>query len=198
MPRVLIRCPFATRPVPTGLEMDTEAFAAELGDRFVYCPHCQRTHLWTKAMAWLEVAAGDEHRNDESPHGRVKSILIAEDHDRVAELFADLFALGGWTATTYHDGWDAARALGGSTLYDAVLVSNRLHGMSGVELITRVRALDHRKDVPIVMVTGTGDVAVVAAALAAGADDVLYKPTDVDILVATVTKCVERRRRQDT
>ena len=38
------------------------------------------------------------------------------------------------------------------------------------------------------MVTATGDVAVVAAALAAGADDVLYKPTDVAILVDTVTK----------
>ena len=70
--------------------------------------------------------------------------------------------------------------------------------MSGVELITRTRALGRRKETPIVMVTGTGDVAVVAAALAAGADDVLYKPTDVDILVATVTKCVERRRAQDT
>ena len=50
------------RPVPTGLEMDADAFAAELGDRFVFCPHCQQTHLWTKAMAWLEAAAGDEHR----------------------------------------------------------------------------------------------------------------------------------------
>ena len=76
--------------------------------------------------------------------------------------------------------------------YDAVLVGYRLDGIDGVELITRIRALDHRKDVPIVMVTGTVDVAVVAAALAAGADDVLYKPTDVDILVATVTKYAER------
>jgi FixJ family two-component response regulator len=47
-----------------------------------------------------------------------------------------------------------------------------------------------------VMVTGSGDVDVVAAALAAGADDVLYKPVDVAILVDTVNKCVERARRQ--
>ena len=198
MPRVLIRCPSTAMPVPTGLEMDPEAFAAELGDRFAYCPHCQRTHLWTKAIAWLEAAAGDEHRHDESPHGRVKSILIAEDHDRVAELFADLFAFNGWIVTTYREGRGAADALSGSTPYDAMLVSNRLHGMSGVELITRARVLDHRKAMPIVMVTGTGDVAVVAAALAAGADDVLYKPTDVAILVDTVTKYVEGRRQQDT
>ena len=48
------------------------------------------------------------------------------------------------------------------------------------------------------LVTGSGDVEVVAAALAAGADDVLYKPVDVDCLVDTVNKCVEcaRRRRE--
>jgi DNA-binding response OmpR family regulator len=71
--------------------------------------------------------------------------------------------------------------------------------MSGVELITRIRALAHRNNVPIVMVTGSGEVDVVAAALAAGADDVLYKPVDVVILVDTVNKCVERaRRRRET
>lgn len=193
MPRVLIRCPSTSRPIPTGLEMDAEAFATELGDRFAYCPYCQRRHLWTKAIAWLEAAAGD----DDFPHGRAKSILIAEDHDRVAELFADLFGLNGWIVATYHEGRGATDALSGSTPYDAMLVSNRLHGMSGVELIARARALGHRKEMPIVMVTGTGDVAVVAAALAAGADDILYKPTDVDILVATVTKCVERRRQHN-
>jgi len=122
----------------------------------------------------------------------MKSILIAEGDDRVAELFADLFARDGWTVTTYLDGQRAADALGGSASFDAVLVSNRLHDMAGVELITRIRAFHHRQDVPIVMVTGTVECAVLADALAAGADDVLYKPVDVAILVNTVSKCVER------
>jgi len=126
----------------------------------------------------------------------MKSILIAEGDDRVAELFAELFARDGWTVTTYLDGQRAADALGSSAPYDAVLVSNRLHDMAGVELITRIRAFHHRQDVPIVMVTGTVECAVLADALAAGADDVLYKPVDVAILVDTVNKCVERARRQ--
>ena len=126
----------------------------------------------------------------------MKSILIAEGDDRVAELFTSLFARDGWTVTTCLDGQRAADALGGSAPYDAVLVSNRLHDMGGAELITRIRALDHRQAVPIVMVTGTVDCAVLADALAAGADDVLYKPVDLAILVDTVNKCVERARRQ--
>jgi len=125
----------------------------------------------------------------------MKSILIAEGDERVAELFAYLFAHEGWSVTMYRDGKPAAAA-GGSAAYDAVLASNRLRDMGGVALITRIRAIDHRKEVPIVMVTGTLEVAVVAGALAAGADDVLYKPVDVTVLVATVNKCVECARRQ--
>jgi DNA-binding response OmpR family regulator len=128
----------------------------------------------------------------------VKSILIAESNEGVVEMFAALFAQDGWTVTTYRDGVLAADALRGSTPYAAVLVSNRLLGISGVELIGRTRALEHRKDVPIVMVTGTVDVTVVVGALAAGADEVLYKPADVAILVDTVNKCVEGRREQNT
>jgi DNA-binding response OmpR family regulator len=128
----------------------------------------------------------------------VKSILIADGYESVAELFAQFFARDGWTVTTYSDGLQAAEALGGSARYAAVLVSSRLYGMSGVELIRRIRALGHRKDVPIVMVTGTVDAADVTGALAAGADDVLNKPTNVASLVTTVGDCVERCRQQNT
>jgi DNA-binding response OmpR family regulator len=126
----------------------------------------------------------------------MKSILIAEGDERVAELFAYIFARDGWSVATYRDGQGAAVALGDTASFDAVLVSNRLRDMGGVELITRIRALDHRKDVPIVMVTGSTEVAIVAAALAGGADDVLFKPVHVATLVDTVSKCVERARRQ--
>ena len=64
-----------------------------------------------------------------------ESILIAEGDDRVADLFAYLFARDGWTVTTCRDGLHAADALGGSATYDAVLLSNRLRDMGGVELI---------------------------------------------------------------
>ena len=128
----------------------------------------------------------------------MKSILIADGDERVAHVFAEVFASHDWHVTRYSDGRRAGEDLRGSAHYDAVLVGHRFEGIDGVDLITRIRALDHRQDVPIVMVTGTVECAVLADALAAGADDVLYKPTDVAIVVATVTKCVERRRQQNT
>src|SRR6185295_2311157 len=92
---------------------------------------------------------------------RMKTILIAEGDDRVAELFADLFALEGWIVAPYTVGQRAVDALAGSAPYDAVLLNNRLRGMSCVELIIRIRTLAHRRNVPIVMVTGSGEVDVV-------------------------------------
>ena len=127
----------------------------------------------------------------------MKSILIADGDKLVAQVLAEIFASYDWNVTWHSDGRRAWDALGGTAHYDAVLVSNRLPGTNGVELITRIRALDHRRDVPMVMVTGTIESAIVAAALAAGADDVLYKPFDVATLVATVSKCVEQGRHPD-
>ena len=121
------------------------------------------------------------------------SILIAEGNSNVAEMLACLFFSDGWMVTLSRDALDAADALTGRAHYDAVLVSNRLQGLSGVDLIAQTRALGHRTHVPIVMLTGTVEVALAAAALAAGADGVLYKPADLDIIVATLNKCVEHR-----
>jgi DNA-binding response OmpR family regulator len=125
----------------------------------------------------------------------MRSILIADGCEEVADVFACLLARCGWLVTTFSNGWRAADALAGSRPFDAVLVSSRLHALTGVDLITKIRAMGHRTGVPIVMVTGTHDVAVVGAALVAGADDVLYKPLfDGAPLVGTLNKCIERRR----
>jgi DNA-binding response OmpR family regulator len=108
------------------------------------------------------------------------------------------FASHAWHVIRYSDGLLASDHLRGSAHYDAVLVGYRFEGVDGVDLIKQIRALDHRRDVPIVMVTGFVEVSVMAAALTAGADDVLHKPTGRGHVVATVNKCVGRRgRHQD-
>ena len=124
----------------------------------------------------------------------MKSILIADGNASVAEMFAYVFARHDWNVTRYSDGKRAGEELCGRAHYDAVLVSYRFNGMDGVELIRLIRALDHRKDVPIVMVTGSFGLDIVTTSLTAGADEVLYKPIDLAVLVATVSKCLERGR----
>ena len=77
----------------------------------------------------------------------MKSILIADGNECVAEMFAYVFARHDWNATRYSDGKRAGEELRGRAHYDAVLVSYRFDGIDGVELIRLIRALDHRKDI---------------------------------------------------
>jgi CheY-like chemotaxis protein len=77
----------------------------------------------------------------------VKSVLIVEANDGVADMFGALFASQEWQVTRYSDGLRASETLGGQGHYDAVLVGYRLEGIDGVELITRIRQL--RADMPI-------------------------------------------------
>jgi CheY-like chemotaxis protein len=48
----------------------------------------------------------------------MKSILVADGDDRVADLFADLFTREGWTVTRCRDGQHAANTLAARASYD--------------------------------------------------------------------------------
>jgi two-component system, LuxR family, response regulator FixJ len=71
-----------------------------------------------------------------------------------------------------------------------VLVDVRMPGMSGLEL---QRELKRRGiELPVVIITGHGDIPMAVAALKAGAADFLEKPFDSDALLAAVEQCVSR------
>jgi CheY-like chemotaxis protein len=91
----------------------------------------------------------------------MKSILIADSNERVADVFADIFASDDWTVTSYSNGWRAVDALRGGAHFDAVLLGYRFDDTNGIEMIEHIRTLGHRRDVPIVVVTGTADWSIV-------------------------------------
>lgn len=62
--------------------------------------------------------------------------------------------------------------------------------MDGVSLISWLRSL--QPDLPVVAISGKGE-AGLAAAKAMGADAILEKPVDPDVLVRAVGRAVDRR-----
>ncbi|MCP3735473.1 sigma-54 dependent transcriptional regulator [Sphingomonas sp. RP10(2022)] len=76
--------------------------------------------------------------------------------------------------------------------FDGVIVSDiRMPRVDGLQLLARVRARD--PDLPVILVTGHGDVPIAVAALRDGAFDFLTKPFATDHLVATIRRALERR-----
>jgi len=118
----------------------------------------------------------------------MKSILIAEGDRHVASLFAMVFSRSDWKVASSGDAHRAIEAIRGTEHFDVVLVSYNVPGTNGVELTRLVRSLEHRKDTPVVMVTGRTGIEV--EALRAGASEVLSKPVDISKLVAAVSKYV--------
>jgi len=73
-------------------------------------------------------------------------------------------------------------------LCGCVLLDVRMPGMSGIELFDRLRALDCR--LPVIFLTGHGDVPMAVQALKDGAFDFIEKPYDDNALVDKVLSAI--------
>src|SRR5688572_8801290 len=77
---------------------------------------------------------------------------------------------------------------------DCVVSDVRLPGMSGLDL---QRELTHRKSsIPVILITGHGDVEMAVAALKQGASDFIEKPFDDDRLIASIADAIERGKKR--
>ena len=113
-------------------------------------------------------------------------MLVINRSETIAKLFAGIFEKLGWDVDTCVDRDSAIHRLAGSKPYDAVLLSYRLPGTNGIELVGLIRALEHRRMTAVVMVISNG--ATTEEALAAGADEVLLKPVNPNALIFAVGK----------
>ena len=73
-----------------------------------------------------------------------------------------------------------------------LLVDFQLTGMNGIALLERAMTID--RSLPVIIVTGHGDISIAVKAMHAGAYDFLEKPVSNDFLIGVVTRAMEKRR----
>jgi two-component system OmpR family response regulator len=83
------------------------------------------------------------------------------------------------------DGLQAAELVH-SQPFDLVLLDAGLPGLSGLELLRRIRSADTR--LPVVFITGNVSPKVTRAIVEAGASDILFKPLALQDLHDVVTR----------
>ena len=128
------------------------------------------------------------------------TVLLVEDDEDLRLALAQAFDLEGMRVLPASDGEEAMRLLGsgpasgqGGRRFPGVVVSDiRMPVMSGIALLAAVGALD--PDVPVVLMTGQGDVPLAVEAMRAGAWDFVEKPFSTERLLATVRRAGEKRR----
>ena len=120
-------------------------------------------------------------------------ILVVDDDD-------DLRAIAGYVlAKAKHDvvtACNARQALGlihDGEDFDVVVLDVAMPEMTGVELLTRLRAMPgHEDDIVIMCTASTGDAAI-ERAFAAGADEYMIKPYSPKEMVQRVSALLARR-----
>jgi two-component system response regulator FixJ len=77
------------------------------------------------------------------------------------------------------------------TRLSCVITDVRMPGLSGIDLLRRLREL--KIEVPVIVITGHGDVPLAVEAMKVGAMDFLEKPFDDEVLLASVRLALRRR-----
>ena len=113
------------------------------------------------------------------------TILVADDDDVLRELFVEALSLAGFTTLTAANGRQALDVLAVSSV-DAVLLDSQMPVMDGHEVLRCIRENPQTRTLPVILVTGQGEVAHRVRGLEAGASDYVVKPVDVSELIARV------------
>jgi two-component system, OmpR family, response regulator len=120
------------------------------------------------------------------------AVLVVEDDAALAgSLNAELSARGYRVDVASNARAGLARI--SETPYDAVVLDRMLPGMDGVDLLKRVR--EAGVDTPAIMLTALGRTPERVEGLAAGADDYVVKPFEIDELDARLKAVLRRHSR---
>ena len=122
-----------------------------------------------------------------TPVGRV---FFIDDEEDLRLANEQTLNLAGFDVRLFHQAEDALPELD-ATWSGVVVCDIRLPGMDGHELLARVQQIDPH--LPVVLITGHGDIAMAVQAIHNGAYDFIEKPFSADRLVDTVRRALEKR-----
>jgi DNA-binding NtrC family response regulator len=124
--------------------------------------------------------------------GGPASILIVDDEPVVREMFEFLLAGSGYQVSLAADAEEALESLENFD-YNLLIVDKNLPGLSGLELMEKVREL--RPQAEFMVITGYASYQSAVEALRLGALDYLEKPfEDIDLIKKKIDRSVERQR----
>lgn len=142
-----------------------------------------------------------EHDSTDSPERRdtggrpvsaqTSTVFVVDDDISVRESLQLLIATAGWRPVVFSSAQEFL-AYPLSTVARCLVLDVRLPGLSGLDLQERLAG---RMDLPIIFVTGHGDVPMSVRAMKAGAAEFLTKPFREDVMLDAIRGAIERSRR---
>ena len=121
-----------------------------------------------------------------------RHVYVIDDEPSVREALATMFS----TANISTEGFASAESfldLGRANESFCILLDNRLPGMSGLDLLRKLREL--KSQAAVIMMTGHADVPTAVAAMKLGAFHFIEKPLDGETLLNAVEEALSRNEK---
>lgn len=120
-------------------------------------------------------------------------ILIIDDEVDIRELIAGILEDEGYSARTAHDS-DSGLAEIEARLPSLMILDIWLQGskLDGLEILELVKS--RHRELPVVVISGHGNIETAVAAIKKGAYDFIEKPFEADQLLLTIQRATEAER----
>jgi two-component system, NtrC family, C4-dicarboxylate transport response regulator DctD len=117
--------------------------------------------------------------------------VFVDDEEAMREAVSQWLTVAGYRVETFAEAEQATTAI--DEQFDGIVITDlRMPRIDGLELLRRVLAID--PDIPVILMTGQGDIDSAVTAMRLGAYDFIEKPFDPDRFAEAVRRASEKRK----
>ncbi|MDK9559356.1 sigma-54 dependent transcriptional regulator [Marinobacter sp. M216] len=118
------------------------------------------------------------------------SVIFVDDEPHIRQAISQTFALEELPVACFEDAPSALELI--SPEYEGVVLCDyNMPGMDGLEMLDRIRDVDEA--IPVIILTGQGDISTAVSAMQQGAYDFIEKPFDHEELIELLRHALEKR-----
>lgn len=122
--------------------------------------------------------------------GEEIQVLLVDDDAYILDSAGQTLELEGYSVVTC-DRADKALGIISSGWSGIVVTDINMPGLTGLELQAEIKAID--SDIPVIIITGHGDISMAVTAIRDGAYDFIEKPFASELLIDVVRRAIEKR-----
>ncbi|HEV2300377.1 MAG TPA: adenylate/guanylate cyclase domain-containing protein [Stellaceae bacterium] len=123
-------------------------------------------------------------------------ILVVDDNAANRDLLSRRLARQGHRVVAAESGEAALELIDGHA-FDLVLLDLMMPGMSGFEVLSRLKAGEASRHIPVIMISALDEIDSTVRCIEAGAEDYLAKPFNPVLLRARIDASLEKKRLRD-
>jgi DNA-binding NtrC family response regulator len=119
------------------------------------------------------------------------NILIIDDERAIRKTLSEILGYEGFKVEEAADGEEGLKKFQ-ATPYDVVLCDIKMPKLDGIEFLSK--AGESNPDIPIIMISGHGNIETAVEAVKKGAYDYISKPPDLNRLLVTIRNAMDRNK----